>query len=126
MAQASDYTGLGIPAAVAQLDNLSPVSITCAGTSSGTATNVALGPYTPGRMVKLLGATSQTGAIISSDFPIGNLALFACDANSTASSVLYPPSGATISGGSSLTIAANKCAIVWRFSSTLFFHVLLA
>jgi len=98
-------------------------ALTCTGTSAGTAASVT------SRVVRLVPASSQTGAIIRVD-PVTGLGapgdvFFFSNAEST-TAVVYPPTGATITGAASISIAQNKNAIVWVVSSTLLYHVILA
>lgn len=118
MATTQDFMGLGTPAAVASLLGYNPTSLTCTGTSAGTAAAIT------SKLVNLTAASSQTGAILPSGLTLGSRSYVAC--TSSTSAVLYPPTGATINGASSLTIAQNKTAEIIRFSSTIFFSILTA
>jgi hypothetical protein len=120
MSTTSDLMGLGMPAALASRLGYTPTALTATGTSAGTAATMK------SKNVLVSSATSQTGAIIPSDLSIGGVMFIACATGSTASAVIYPPTGATITNASSVTLAADKNMIVWRYSSTLLFHVILA
>ncbi len=120
MSTTADLMGLGMPAALAARLGFNPTALTATGTSAGTAATIQ------SKMVKVFGAASQTGAIIPDTLSIGGVMYIACDHSSTASAVIYPPTGATITNGSSVTLAADKNMIVWRYSTTLFYHVILA
>lgn len=120
MSTTADLMGLGTPAQLASRLGYNPTSLTATGTAVGTAATIK------SKMVNVASATSQTGAIIPSDLSIGGIMYISCATGSSASAVIYPPSGATITNASSVTLAADKNMIVWRFSLTLFFHVILA
>ena len=73
--------------------------------SSGTAVTIVPDNH----FIKLDTASSQTGAIFSAAMPLGvPFVIFNPDSDS---GVLYPMSGATINGASSLTVAQNKTVI---------------
>ncbi len=120
MSTSLDLMGLGMPAPLAARLGYDATSINGAGTSSTTATTMT------SKNVSVFGAASQTGAIIPAAMSIGGFMFIACRTTSTASAVIYPPSGATITNATSVTLAADKNMIVWRFSSTVFYHVILA
>lgn len=118
MATTQDLMGVGMPPALASYLGYNPTSLTCTGTSAGTAALIT------SKLVNLTAASSQTGAILSSGLSNGSRSYVAC--TSSTSAVLYPPTGATINGASSLTLAQNKTAEVIRFSTTVFFSILTA
>lgn len=119
MASQTDLMGLGCSWPLAEKLGYQPVAYTCTGTTSGTAVAIK------SKMALLTGAASQTGAILPVSAP-GDWFFIACATGSTASAVVYPPAGATISNGSSVTLAANKNMIVWQHTPTLWFHIILA
>lgn len=119
MPSQTDLMGLGMPPLLAQKLGYQPEAITCAGTSSGTAAAIH------SKMVKLVAASSQTGAILPVAAP-GDWFFISCDHATTASAVVYPPAGATITNASSVTLAQDKNMIVWQYSPTLWYHVILA
>lgn len=111
----------GMASQMAGLLGTTPTTLTCTGTSAGTAATIA------SRMVDLDAASSQTGAIFPATATLGYPGdMFFVSNNSGTTAVLYPPSGATITGASSVNLATAKNAIVWVFSPTLLFHVILA
>ncbi len=116
-----DLMGLGMPAALADRVGNATIAVTGTGTSAGTAATLS-----GGHIYLLTSATSATGGIISSNMSIGSVWFISCATGATASGVIYPPSGATITNASSVTLAADKNMIVWRYSSTLLFHIILA
>lgn len=120
MSTTQDLMGLGLPGPLASRLGYTPVLVTGAGTSAGTATKITT------KNALLNSTTSNTGAILDSALSLGSFTFIACATGSTASGVIYPPSGCTITNASSVTLAADKNMIVWRYSSTLFFHVILA
>lgn len=123
-AKTLDLMGSGLPPATARQIGHDPVAVTCAGTASTTATLIT------GRISNLTAASSQTGAILpavsanANGANIGDVYFIANTSATTA--VLYPPASATITGGASVSIAQNKSAIVWYYSTTVLFHVILA
>jgi hypothetical protein len=121
MSQPQDLMGLGMAPALASRVGNAVVAVAGAGTTAGAATKMQ-----GGHIYNVTGTTSNTGAIIDSTVSIGAVLFISCDHGSTASAVIYPPSGATITNGTSQTLAADKNMIVWRYSSTLFFHIILA
>ncbi len=116
----------GMSAQVAGILGVTPSTLTATGTSAGTAATIK------SRMVDINAASSQTGAIFPTGTTIGANGLgspgdvFFLSNNSGTTAVLYPPTGATITGASSVNLADAKNAIVWVFSPTLLFHVILA
>jgi hypothetical protein len=118
MATESDLMGVGLAWPAATKLGYTPVSYNGAGTTSGTATAIR------SKMSKILGATSATGAILPVSSP-GEFFWICCDHNSTASAVIYPPSGATITNASSITLAADKNMVAWQFTPTLWYHLIL-
>lgn len=120
MSTVQDLMGLGTPAQLANRLGYTPLLQNGAGTAAGTATPIQT------KMLLLNSTTSNTGAILSANLSLGSITYIACASGSTASGVIYPPTGATITGAASVTLAANKNMIVWRQSATLFFHVILA
>lgn len=123
MPTASNLMGLGMPGPLAQIIGRTPAAVTTAGTTAGTATALA-----PNSINNLTTASSQTGAILPAIAAgLANLGdMIVCNVTSSTSGVLYPPSGATINGASSLTVAQNKTVISFYYSPTLIFSVLTA
>ena len=120
MSTVADLMGLGMPGQLANRLGYTPIAVAGAGTAAGTATKIT------SKNALVTGTTSNTGAILSADLSLGSVTFIACATGSTASAVIYPPTGATITNASSVTLAADKNMIVWRYSATLFFHVILA
>jgi hypothetical protein len=116
MALQTDLMGLGEPSRLAEKLGYNPLAVTAAGTSAGAATAINT------KMATITAASSQTGVILP-NVP-GDVWFLAC--TSSTSAVVYPASGATITGASSQTLAQNKNMIVWQVSSTVYFHVILA
>ena len=121
MASVQDLMGLGEPGRLAVLLATTPSSVTAAGTSAGAATQITT------KMCEVTSATSQTGALVPNVSP-GEYGFINCKTGSSASAVIYPPTGssATFNNASSVTLAADKSMIWWRFSTTKFFYVILA
>lgn len=118
MATPSDLMGVGMPAPLASLVGAQATAVTCAGTTSGTATAIKT------KLAQLTAASSQTGAILPSTALVNDE--FWVNTVSSTSAVVYPPSGATINGASSLTVAQNKTAVFKKYSATIWFAVLTA
>ena len=121
MASVQDLMGLGMPAALAGKIATTPSSVTAAGTTAGAATQITT------KMCEVSSASSQTGAIVPDVSP-GEYGFINCKTGSAASAVIYPPTGssATFNNASSVTLAADKSMVYWRFSTTKFFYVILA
>lgn len=120
MSTIADLMGLGMPGALAGRLGNSETEVTAAGTTSGTATALQT------KVSNITSASSQTGVILPSSASIGSVWYLSCDHASSASAVVYPPSGATITNASSVTLAQDKNMIVWRLTATKFAHVILA
>jgi hypothetical protein len=121
MSTVQDLMGLGMPGALAnRLGNSVNDPLVAAGTSSTTATTIQ------NHVTNVTAASSQTGVIIPASASIGSVWFISCDHATTATAVVYPPSGATITNASSVNLAQDKDMIVWRISSTKFAHVILA
>ena len=121
MSTPADLMGLGMPSGLANRIGNLPIAVTAAGTSAGAATLM-----TGSRMFNVNSQSSATGAIIDSNTSIGAVLYISCVHASGATAVIYPPSGATITNASSVNLAQDKNMIVWRVSSTVFYHVILA
>jgi len=119
MSTPADLMGLGMAAGLANRIGNNPITVTTAGTSAGAATLM-----TGSRMFTLSTAGSQTGGILDSGFSIGAIVYVDCATATTG--IVYPQTGGTINGGSSLSLAQNKSAILWKFSSTAWKSVLTA
>lgn len=121
MSTIQDLMGLGFPGPLAgRLGNSVNDPLVAAGTSAGAATTIQ------NKVSNVTAAASQTGVIIPASASIGSVWFISCDHATTASAVVYPPSGATITNASSVTLAQDKNMIVWRISTTKFAHVILA
>ena len=120
MCQPSDLMGLGMaPGSAAQL-GFTPSAVTTTGTSSGGA--YALDPSQD--LISLTTASSQTGAILSTNTRLGDVIVVNNSTSTTG--VIYPSSGATINAASSYNLVQNKTAIIVRYSTTLYFAILTA
>lgn len=118
MAQISDLMGLGLPGPLASRLGSNVMALTTTGTSSGTAATINAS------LQRLDTAGSQTGAIFPTSMPLAKI--FVLFNPGATSAVLYPMSGATINGASSLTLAQNKTVAVMRYSATVLVSVLTA
>lgn len=117
----TDLMAFGMAGPLANQLGTTPTTLTCTGTTSGTAATIK------SRMADLNASASQTGAIFPQTATLGYPGdMFLVSNNSGTTVVLYPPSGATITGASSVNLADGKNALVWVFSSTLLFHLILA
>jgi len=113
-----DYMGLGMAPGLAAQIGFTPSAVTTTGTSSGTA--YALDPSQD--LISLTTASSQTGAILSTNTRLGDVIVVNNSASTTG--VIYPSSGATINAASSYSVAQNKTALIVRYSTTLYFAIL--
>lgn len=121
MSTIQDYMGVGMPPQHAsRLGNSVNDPLVAAGTIAGTATAIQ------NKITNVTAAASQTGVIIPAAASLGSVWYISCDHATTASAVVYPPTGATITNASSVTLAQDKNMIVWRISTTKFAHVILA
>lgn len=122
MAKSSDLMGLGMSAKLADMLGRNPASVTCAGTASGTATAITT------KLSNLVTDTSKTGAILPAVGVAGTQLgdIFIVNTTTATSAVVYPPTGATINAGSSLTVAVNQTAIFVYYSPTVIFSILTA
>jgi hypothetical protein len=121
MSTSANLMGLGTVPALANMLGRNPTAVTCAGTASTTATLIQQ------KLSNLTAASSQTGAILPAVGSGANLGDgWVVNTTSSTSAVLYPPSGATINGASSLTVAQNKTALVFYYSPTVLFSILTA
>jgi hypothetical protein len=114
MPTAKDLTGLGLPATQSTSLGFSPpVAVTAAGTASTDATVLK----TSQNSVLMTGTTND-GIRLPTGMPL--MTPYVLVAVSGATKV-YPPTGAAFNGGSTdaaLSVAANKCAICYRHSTT--------
>lgn len=120
MASATDLVGLGMPPAQASYLGVTPTAITGTGTSSGGAATI----QPAATFVNLTTAGSQTGAIFSTDMPLG--VPYYVLVTSATTGVVYPPSGATFLNASSVNVAQYKMAVFVRYSATVIGYVILA
>lgn len=120
-ASVSNLMGLGMSPALAGILGNTPAAVTCAGTAAGSATPIAT------RFSRLTAASSQTGAIlpaVGSNASLGDT--FVVNTESSTAAVVYPPTGATINGGASLSVAQNKTAAFFYYSPTIIWSILTA
>ena len=125
MAKTSDLMGLGMGPVLSDVLGLNPVAVTCAGTLSTTATAISQD------FNNLTAASNQTGAILpavgAGAGTVGALGgAVVCGNSSATGAVVYPPSGATINGAASHTIAQNGTAVYVYYSPTVLFAILSA
>ena len=120
MATVADLMGYGMPAALAQFLGKTPAAVTCAGTSSTTATTMQ------SKIAVLTAASNQTGVIIPASASLGSV-WYLTKPGSTGA-VLYPPAGCTFdtSASTSLNIAQYNSVAVIRTSSTTFMTIVSA
>lgn len=125
MARSVDLMGAGIASGVANLIGTDPTTLTCTGTSSGTAAPITFD------VVKLNPQASQTGAILpalgSLTVPSIGMQIVCTNPNST-TAVVYPPSGATFntSASTSINIAQFNTVMFVYFSATQIFTIVSA
>lgn len=115
----TDLTGLGMsPFLATELGNTQK-ALTAAGTTAGAATAILT------KLSLVNGQASQTGVILPSGAKIGSpFYIVGTGANAP---VVYPPTGSTINGASSLTLsAATATAILMRTGTTTFVSFPLA
>ena len=120
MATVLDLMGVGMPAALANFLGRSSSAVTCAGTTSGTATTLQ------NKIAVLTAAGSATGVILPAGASIGS-AWFLTNPSAT-TAVLYPPAGNTFdtSGSTSLNIAQYNSVIAVRTTSTTWMTIVSA
>lgn len=119
MASVQDLMGLGMPAALAGKIATTPSTLAGTGTDSAHAAQIQT------KMCEVIGASSQTGAIVP-DISPGEYGFVNCQTGSAASAVIYPRTGATFNNAASVTLPADKSMVYWRLSTTKFFYVILA
>lgn len=109
MPTGDDLVGLGMPPSLASILGNQPSSLTCTGTAQGTAATIL------SKLIELVAASSQTGAILPSGAHIGSPFYVFC--SSSTSAVVYCPSGHTLNGtaNNSLTLAQNKSAYLVQY-----------
>jgi len=113
VATADALMGLGLPAQLAQLLGGNPNQLTTTGTAVGTAALIK------STNTELLTAASQTGAILPASPDNANVMVPYMVANPTATTgVLYPPTGHTINGTTSVNVAQNKHVLAWQYKPT--------
>lgn len=115
MATPTALMGLGMPPALANELGNGVQAVTAAGTAQGTATAIKREPS----IVNVTAASSQTGAILPSDAPIGK-PYYVNSVGGTAA-VIYAPSGQTLNGtsnGGATFSAAVGTLIFIRISVT--------
>ena len=122
MAKSSDLAALGLAPALAALLDFTPTAITGTGTSAGTAATCT------GTLVNLTTAGSQTGLILPAvGVGLGALGrVIVVGVASATTGIVYPPTGATINGASSLNVAQNKTVAFYYYSPTIIFSILTA
>lgn len=114
MPQATDLTGIGVPPEVARELGNQANTLTCAGTTSGTAATIKT------TNTELSAASNQTGAIFQSSTKVGTPYYFFC--SSSTSAVIYVPTSSYLNGvqNGTLTVAQNASAIVWQYKLNYF------
>lgn len=121
MALATGLIGLGMPVELAQLLGNTPATLAGVGTSQAGATSLT------SSMAQLTTSSGQTAFVFRSTASITRLYFLF---NTTATTALiYPAVGGTIQGASqdaAFSIAQNKGAIFWHFSSLVWVPVLSA
>ena len=112
--------GLGIPGPLANRLGNTPSAVTCAGTTSGTATKLY------NKVNILTAAGGATGAILPSEASLGSVWFITNPTSTTA--VLYPSTGTTFntSVATSLNIAQYNSVIAVRTSATTWMTIVSA
>lgn len=119
MSQMENLTGLGMAGQLAREVIGSPAAVTCAGTSTGNATQISVS------FNVLTAAASQTGAKLPSGTlgsAIGDEII--CYTTSSTSAIVYPAAGETCNNASSVTVAQYKMLTLRRVSATLWGYVI--
>lgn len=114
MTSTKDLMGLGTPAAQAIAEGYSDIAITAAGTTTANAT-----VCDAQNDVFRLTATGADGIRLNTSTPLLSPIFIANISGSTG--LVYPATGGNFNGGSTdaaISVAANKCLIVMRFSTT--------
>jgi hypothetical protein len=117
MPTGDDLCGLGMaPSLATELGN-QPNTLTCTGTSQGTAATVKT------KSVELNAQSSQTGAILPATAKIGSPYYFANGTISAASAVIYAPVGHYFNGtlNASTTIVQNGNSIAFQYKKGYWF-----
>jgi len=109
MPQSTDLTGAGLPPLLASLLGNQANALVTTGTSQTTAATIKT------HNTELTTASSQTGAILPSNALVGTPYFVACPTST--SGVIYAPVGQTLNGSlnGSVTVAQNKCVILWQY-----------
>lgn len=121
MALQTDLMGAGIPDVAARLLGNTPATFAGNGTSQATATVIR------SSMADLTTSGGATAFVMSSTTSITRL-FFLCNTTST-TALIFPPSGGAINNGStdaSVSLAQNKTAIMWRYSTNVWRFLLTA
>lgn len=121
MALVSDLMGTGVPAATATLLGNIPSTIAGVGTTQSGAAQIT------SSMAALTTASSQTAFVFRSTATITRL--FFIYNSSATTALIYPQSGGTIVGLSqdaAFSLAQNKSALFWHFSSLVWVPLLTA
>lgn len=121
MALQTDLMGAGIPDVAARLLGNTPATFAGAGTAQTGATTIR------SSMADLTTAGGATAFVMSSTTSITRL-FFLCNTSST-TALIYPPSGGAWNNGSTdaaFSLAQNKTALAWRFSTNVWRIVLTA
>ncbi len=123
MPKPEDLMGTGLPAELSNVLGNAPKSITCAGTTQGTATAIPLVTN-----IELIPTTSQTGAILNTSSLIGTRYYFFNAAATAVTAKVYAPSGETMNGSlnGSVSIAQNLGAYIWQYKNNTWASVLTA
>ena len=122
-ALANDLTSLGMAPALASRVGVSNHSLTGVGTAQGGSSPVVYG----GTVNRLTTAGGATACTIDSAFPVGQTAIV--QTISATTGLLFPPSGGKINNGSanaSFSVAQNKTALIYRWSTVEFIVFLSA
>lgn len=123
MALQTGLMGLGMPAELATLLGNNTSTVAGVGTAQAGAANLT------SSMANLTATSGQTAFILRSTASITRL-YFLCNTSAGATTALiYPAVGGTIQGLSqdaAFSLAQNKSAIIWHFSSLLWIPLLTA
>lgn len=121
MALTTDLVGLGMASELASRLGNTPATIAGVGTAQTGAAQLT------SSMANLTTTGGATAFVFRSTTSLTRL-FFLCNTSAT-TALIYPPSGGTIQGGAqdaAFSLAQNKSAIIWRFSTTLWIPLLTA
>jgi hypothetical protein len=118
MAKATDLQSLGMGgSALAALVGFSPVAVTAAGTAVGTATLIPQN----GTWANVTTSSSNTGVRLpagSGTNPVSQYTAYVVSMTGGQTGIVYPPSGATINGTTSLNVSDNTAVACYQTSAT--------